>query len=81
MVGLQHLYVWIVGQAVLANRREISSFPARAIEVMLDLWLRHDEGIADCGSVQACLCLSEINTMEASKPGRYVWKYHSGLMC
>lgn len=37
IVLLQHLYVWVVGQASLADGREVGGFPAGPVEVLLDL--------------------------------------------
>ena len=41
MVLFDHLHIWIVGQAVFANRGEICCLPTRLIQVLLYLWRRH----------------------------------------
>ena len=42
IVLFQHLNIWVVGQAVFAAGREICGFPARTVEILFDLWWRHD---------------------------------------
>ena len=42
MVFFQHLHVWILGQTIFANGRKVCRLPARAIQILFDLW-RHDE--------------------------------------
>jgi hypothetical protein len=54
MILLQHLDVWVVRQTFLADRREISSLPSAAIQILLDLG-RH------VGDELACF---EVETVE-----------------
>ncbi len=42
IVLFQHLNIRIVGQAVFAAGREVCGFPARTVEILFNLWRRHD---------------------------------------
>jgi hypothetical protein len=42
VVFFQHLDIWVLRKTVFAHGREVSRLPARAVEVMLDLW-RHGD--------------------------------------
>jgi hypothetical protein len=37
VVLLDHLDVWVLREAILANRGEVRGFPTRAVEILLDL--------------------------------------------
>jgi hypothetical protein len=51
MVFLQHLNIRVVGQAFLANRREVGRLPSAAIQILLDL-RRHVGGEMACFAVE-----------------------------
>jgi hypothetical protein len=44
MILLEHLHVWVVGEAVLAYARHVGGLPSRAVEIVFDL-LRHGRGV------------------------------------
>ena len=44
MVGLEHLNVRVIREAIgFANGRKLCRLPAGAVEILLDLWGRHDD--------------------------------------
>ena len=50
VVGLDHLNIGIVRETVLADGREVGRLPARAVQILLNLW-RHVELAA--GKIEA----------------------------
>lgn len=42
VVFLDHLHVGVFGETVFADGWEVGGLPTGAVEVVLDLWCRHD---------------------------------------
>jgi hypothetical protein len=58
MVLLQHLHVRVVGQAFLADGREVGRLPSAAVQILLDLG-RHVGGEMACFAVENVYAASQ----------------------
>jgi hypothetical protein len=69
VVLLQHLHVGVVGQAFLADRREISRLPPAAIQILLDLGRHIGDEVACFEGDAVCTVSQQLGLVVGSVSG------------